>query len=130
MKNQSLDTRLSGILETLPSLRLAFIFGSFANGSPGPDSDVDVAVLYEHPLDAQQKMALIQAIAEATDRPVDLVDLHRAGEPLLGQILKGRRIFGSDSEHAELGLRHIYQNEDFMPYVERMLRERRQAWIG
>lgn len=31
---------------------------------------------------------------------------------------------------ARLSLRHNHHNEDFVPYVERLLREERQAWIG
>lgn len=52
-------------------------------------------------------------------------------EPLLGQILThGRRVVGSDAERAELIRRHLFDVADFLPYVERMLHERRRAWIG
>ncbi|MHB1273893.1 MAG: hypothetical protein ACYCZD_14215 [Rhodanobacter sp.] len=51
--------------------------------------------------------------------------------PLLGQTLKpGQRIRGEAADLAPLMQRHVYAMEDFMPYVERMLEERRQAWIG
>ena len=60
-----------------------------------------------------------------------MVDLRTAGEPLLGQILQyGQRLIGNDADHAELIRRHIFDSEDFLPYVNRILRERRQAWIG
>lgn len=118
-------------LEQHPEISLAYVFGSVANGRAGPDSDVDVAVLAGAPLDAQQRIHLVSDIAVATGRPVDLVDLARVGEPLLGQILKyGVRIKGDASQHAEWMTRHVFNNEDFMPYVERMLAERRQRWIG
>ncbi len=39
-----------------------------------------------------------------------------------------KRILGSDADYAALIHRHILDNEDFMPYVHRLLRERRQAW--
>ncbi|GGJ99618.1 hypothetical protein GCM10011394_06010 [Luteimonas terricola] len=102
-----------------------------AAGRAHPGSDLDIAVEADHPLDAREKTALIEAFASATGRPVDLIDLKTASGPLLAQILKhGRRILGSDSDHAELIRRHLFDAEDFQPYVERMLRERRQAWIG
>lgn len=71
-------------------------------------------------------MQLIEDITTlATGRPVDLIDLARVGEPLLGEIVKhGQRILGSNAELAELRLRHVYLNEDFVPYVKRMLDER------
>ena len=76
-------------------------------------------------------MDLIADLAVATGRPIDLVDLHIVGEPLLGQILKhGQRIHGDSSRTVDLMRRHVFDTEDFMPYVERMLAERRNAWIG
>ena len=80
---------------------------------------------------AQQHICIISALAMATGRPIDLIDLRKVGEPLLGQILKyGRRIVGSDVVHAQYMTRHIMDVEDFVPLQERILRERRQAWIG
>jgi hypothetical protein len=62
---------------------------------------------------------------------VDLVDLRIVGEPLLGQILKhGLQIRGEPADRALLMQRHVYAMEDFMPYVERTLAERRKAGIG
>ncbi|MNF79008.1 Nucleotidyltransferase domain protein [compost metagenome] len=114
-----------------PDVRLAYVFGSVASGRARPDSDVDVAVLMAAPLNAQSKIRLISDIASSTGRPVDLIDLVGVGEPLLGQILRhGVRIRGDAALHAQWVTRHIFNNEDFMPYVERMLAERRQAWIG
>ena len=114
-----------------PDIKLAYVFGSVARGQAGANSDVDVAILAAAPLDAERKADLIGDIASCTGRPVDLIDLATVGEPLLGQILRhGIRIHGDASMHAQWISRHILNNEDFMPYVERLLAERRQAWIG
>jgi len=114
-----------------PDIKLAYVFGSVAGNKAGPGSDVDVAVLAETPLDVEYKIQLISDIASATGRPVDLIDLATVGEPLLGQILRyGVRIQGDAALHAQWVTRHIFNNEDFMPYVKRMLAERRQRWIG
>ncbi|WP_313054982.1 type VII toxin-antitoxin system MntA family adenylyltransferase antitoxin [Pseudomonas lopnurensis] len=114
-----------------PDIKLAYVFGSVARNTARPDSDVDVAVLAASPLDRERKIQLISDIASATGRPVDLIDLATVGEPLLGQILRyGIRIRGDAALHAQWMTRHIFNNEDFMPYVERMLAERRQRWIG
>ena len=64
-------------------------------------------------------------------RPIDLIDLKDVGEPLLGQIIaKGRRIRGSDTAYGKLLARHLYAEADFMPYQRRILKERRDKWIG
>lgn len=121
---------LTAWLKSQPDLMLAILFGSVARGEARSDSDVDIAVLADRPLDAARKMALIAGIADLTGRPVDLVDLSRIGEPLRGEVLKGKRLFGSHEDFAGQMLRHIYDNEDFVPHVRRMLAERRKRWLG
>ena len=60
-------------------------------------SDLDIAILCDHTMSSDLKSTLISILARATGRPVDLVDLTRAGEPLLGEILKnGTRILSRD----------------------------------
>lgn len=121
---------ISAALSTY-SIELAIVFGSYATGREQAESDVDIAVDAGHPLTVEQKMALIGSIARQTGRPVDLVDLRTVGEPLLGEILReGRRLLGSDEMYAELVCRHLHDAADFLPYVERMLAERRAAWLG
>ena len=113
-----------------PDIKLAIVFGSVASGQARPDSDIDIAVQADRPLTTRQTMRLIEDVAMATGRPVDLIDLARVGEPLLGEIVRhGQRILGSNHDLAELRLRHVYLNEDFMPYVRRMLDERNRAWL-
>ena len=122
---------LRKVLEQQPGIRQALLFGSLASGRAHAGSDLDLAVEAERPLTAREKANLIAALAAATGRPVDLVDLKTAGEPLLGQILKnGVRILGSTDDQAALLYRHLLDNADFQPCVDRILRERRQAWIG
>ncbi len=122
---------LREVLEHHPGIRQALVFGSVAAGNADRDSDVDIAVEAERPLSAADRIQLIEALAAATGQPVDLVDLKTVGEPLLGRILQhGRRLLGSNSDYAALIRRHLFDAEDFLPYAERMLRERRRAWTG
>ena len=122
---------IRAILERHGNIRLAILFGSLASGRATPQSDADVAIQADNPVDAGFKMALIDELAVAAGRPVDLVDLRTAGEPLLGEILKhGMRLFGSDTDYAELIKRHVFEDADFMPYRRRILAERRRAWTG
>jgi predicted nucleotidyltransferase len=120
--------RLREILESHPGIRQAVVFGSVASGKANPGSDLDIAVEADRPLSAAEKMRLIADLAVATGRPIDLIDLKTAGEPLLGQILQhGQRILGSNTDYAALIRRHLFDAEDFLPYAQRMLHEREQA---
>jgi predicted nucleotidyltransferase len=127
----ALNNRIRHVLAQHGGIRLAILFGSLAIGRATPESDLDLAVLMDAPLSAEVKMALIGDLSQAIGRPVDLIDLRLTGEPVLGQILKhGVRLFGSDSDYAELLKRHLFEEADFMPYRRRILAERRRAWIG
>ena len=124
------STRLRQILEDHPGIRQALIFGSVASGHARPDSDLDIAVEADHPLGAAEKIRLIEDLTIASGRPVDVIDLKTASVPLLGQILsRGHRILGTNADHSELMRRRLFDAADFQPYVDRMLRERRQRWI-
>lgn len=115
----------------LDGLRLAIVFGSCATGRQRPDSDLDIAIDIGEVMTVQQHIDTISALALATGRPIDLIDLRTVGEPLLGQILQyGQRIMGSDVVHAQYMTRHVMDMADFVPLQQRILRERRQAWIG
>jgi len=125
------DALLRAVLTDFPYIELALIFGSVAQGKQRPDSDLDIAVQARHALTAEQKINIISALASQTGRPVDLIDLKVAGEPLLGQILKhGRRLAGSNAAFAQLLSKHLFDQADFMPYRNRILAERRARWIG
>jgi uncharacterized protein len=118
-------------LESLGDFELAIVFGSVATGEAGSDSDVDLAVLGDHPFTAEERLRLLDAIALATGRAVDLVDLRTVGEPLLGEILKhGTKLLGTDEQYARLVTQHLFDAADFLPYRDRILEERRMAWIG
>ena len=126
-----MDQLLREVLARFPGLMLALVFGSVAKGCQRADSDLDIAVAAEHALTAADKMAIIEALAERTGRPVDLIDLKVVAEPLLGQIVRhGRRLMGGDNAYGQLISRHLFEQADFMPYRNRVLAERRAAWIG
>ena len=123
--------KIQSVLAEHPEIQLAYLFGSMAAGSATATSDADIAVQTCSPLTVEAKISLVEEIAIATGRPVDLIDLRKTGEPLLGQILQhGIRLKGNDTLHAELMRRHIFDSEDFLPYVRRMLAERRQSWTS
>jgi uncharacterized protein len=120
---------LTKLFESHSTISVALLFGSCAIGTQTFDSDIDVAVLAENPISSDYKIMLVEELAAATGRAIDLIDLRAAGQPLLGQILKNAiRLKGSDSDMASLYIRNVIEVADFMPYVTRTLKERQQAW--
>jgi len=123
-------SQLQQILSGYPMIELALLFGSQASGEATPDSDIDLALLCDIPLTSELKLELMGKLGEVFGRAVDIVDLHNAPEPVLGQALKGRRLIGDDGRYAQLLTRHVLNNADFVPLRERILTERREAWIN
>lgn len=96
-----------------------------------PNSDVDIALLFDHPLDAEQKMTLMSRLESELGRDVDLVDLFALNGTILKQVLtKGRVLIQTTSGAlAKLTQRMIYNQTDMMPYVSRTLIERQRRFI-
>lgn len=122
---------LPTLLEQLEQPQLVVVFGSVAAGTARFDSDLDLALQCRHALTTEQRLALIAWLAELTGRSIDLIDLRVAGAPVRGQVIRhGIRLWGSDSDWADLGMRHVLDMADFVPLVQRALKERRDAWIN
>ena len=126
-----LDQKLIDVLVHHPSVTMALLFGSLAAGQGRMGSDLDLAVATVTPLTPQTKIELIEDLAVAIGRPVDLIDLAQAHGPLLQQIVtRGRMVLCKNRTlYAELLRRVAYDEADVMPYYRRILSERRQAWI-
>jgi len=120
---------LRTLLSDVPEVELAFLFGSQASGSARADSDVDLAILLRQPLSADLKLSLTEAVAAALGCAVDIVDLFEAPEPITGEILAGERLVGDNTAFARLLTRHLMNVADFLPLRQRILDERRAAWI-
>lgn len=136
---QQASQQISGIAQELErvmarhsSVIIAILFGSMATTHARFDSDLDVAVATVTPLTSEARIALIEDLALTFGRPVDLIDLDQVHSPLLHQILtQGHMILCNDrTRYAELLLRMVYEEADFMPYYRRILSDRRHAWIG
>ncbi len=123
-------TKVSDYLKKRDDIKQAVLFGSLVTGRIRQDSDIDIAIEKKHALSARGKAELIEQLALITGRAVDLVDLKTAGEPILGQIINhGVRLLGTDADFSETALKHLYAQADFVPYIERTLKERRHQWL-
>lgn len=123
---QAIRRTVAETLASDPGIKVAIVYGSAASGKLRPDSDVDVAVLFDKPLGVDARLALQGELADALRREVDLVDLHRLGGEILHQILtKGRVVIQNDaSAYFRIIQCMVYNEEDFMPQVRRALRAR------
>jgi len=119
-------------LQKQDDIQLAIIYGSVADGNQNPESDLDLAVAGKHPLSSVFKIALIEDLSVLTGRPIDLVDLHTTNGVLLTHILtKGEPILIENNVlYGEIINRMLLKNADFMPYQNRILKERREQWIN
>lgn len=129
--NKLLKSTIFLTLQEFPEIQQAIVFGSTAKGKENSLSDLDIGIMTDKPLELHQKTLIIEALAEATGRAIDLIDLKTAGQPLLGQIItRGIRIMGSDTDYAKLITKNLFDQADFLPYRNRILDERRETWIG
>ena len=130
-ERQPVADRVKELLQAVPGLRVALLYGSAATGKMKSGSDVDVAVLFDQPLNAEQKMTLTARLEGAVSRTVDLVDLSTLNGTILKQILcKGQVLIKKESRDlTELLRRMAYNQADMMPYVYRTLAERQERFI-
>jgi predicted nucleotidyltransferase len=115
-------------LEQNNEIELAILFGSYAKGSQTSKSDLDLAIqlVSGSSISAKKKLHFIEQLANLLLVNVDLVDLQRTGQPLLSQIMKyGKRLKGGQTQYAELAIKNINTSQDFLPYIKRMMSERR-----
>lgn len=129
--DSSLAQQLTTLLSRYPVIKLAILFGSQADPARTKhfDSDIDLAIMTAEPVSSHFKMELIQAISTELDRPVDIVVVNDAPEPILGEVLKGQRLLGDHSTYAQLLTRHLLNVADFLPLRQRILKERRDRWM-
>lgn len=129
--NAKVRAAIAAVLKRHPSVTMTMLFGSLAAGRGRSDSDLDLAVNSTVPLTVHARIELIDDLAAAVGRPIDLVDLSQAHGPLLQQVLTTGRLVlcRNRSEYAELLRRLAYEEADVMPYYRRILATRRQAWI-
>jgi predicted nucleotidyltransferase len=126
-----IEATLTTLLRSHDGVKAAWVFGSVARSAATMESDLDVAVLGDEPLPASLKMKLIEELAQATGRAVDLGDLQVTHGPIVDRVLHdGVRLFCDDMAlYAELMKRRWFDRAVWRPYRRRILKERRERWI-
>lgn len=96
-----------------PDVRLIYLFGSQADGSSTPSSDIDIAMLLEKKMNPVARFDLEQTLAIELNQDVDLVDLLTASTVLQNQVIThGSLLFGSENEQTkfEMQVMSMYQH--------------------
>jgi uncharacterized protein len=85
----------------VPNLLAIYAFGSRIQGTAGPDSDLDLAVLVAGYADPLALFDLAGDLADMAGCPVDLLDLRAASTVMQYQIITtGQRWWASDTQAA------------------------------
>lgn len=83
--------------DQLPDLLAVYLFGSHAQGTAGPDSDVDMAVLVSGEIDPMRLWQIAGDMADIANVPVDLIDLRATTTVMQYQIVtRGQRLWARD----------------------------------
>lgn len=76
------------IKEAIPTASLIYLFGSQATRHARVESDIDVAVQAEAPLDSLFRWQLANQLATTLGKDVDLIDLRQASTVLRMEIVR------------------------------------------
>ena len=92
------------IQEHYPAVQGVYLFGTYATADEWPDSDVDIAMLLP-PHEASQQPQLMltpchDALADALERPVDLLNAREVSTVFQNQIVQSGRLLYTGDEYA------------------------------
>lgn len=107
------------------------LFGSFAKGTARSDSDIDLAILTDHPGTPYELFIAAQKLAEELGRDVDLLDLKAASTVLKAQVIgHGSILFCSDENKRQWFFtrsfsEYVQLNEDRAPVLKKIRKDGR-----
>jgi uncharacterized protein len=102
----NITTAITDYFQNKKEIAAVYLFGSFAHGTAGPSSDLDLALLFEnHEKDSisRQKDTYLVELSRLIRKDLHLVPMNTAGEVLLKQIFsKGRCILANNPKKLAL----------------------------
>lgn len=101
------------INQVLPNCKVAYIFGSYAQGVNTATSDLDIAVLLQDKLSSISRFNMAQELSQVLSVDVDLIDLADTSDYLKFQIVNdGISILGDSVTKIEFEARAIRDYQD------------------
>lgn len=99
MQDEKLESDVTFLKETVPALLVIYRFGSEAQGTARPGSDVDLAVLAQNRVAPNLLVEVQQGLAMLLHREVDLIDLRAISTVMQIQVLStGECLFSGDDQ--------------------------------
>lgn len=99
----AIEDGLRAAMESIPEVRVAYLFGSRATGRARPDSDLDIAVKVDAGRDAAHGPILLRVVDAITAQlgslgeRADVLDLDAAGSAVAFRVIReGRRFLSRD----------------------------------
>lgn len=111
-----LDSIIAGVCGELSGVVTVYRFGSTARGTARPDSDVDVAVLFDKappPRLAGPRFTLAGDLERALGRPVDLIVLNDAPVDVRIRVLRDGQLLLDRDPSARIAFEVRTRNEAF-----------------
>jgi hypothetical protein len=128
---ETIEATVKNVLGADGRVALGYLFGSQAASTSGPESDVDVGVVFREDTDVDRAHgelmdALVRALA--TDR-VDLVVLNQASPPLRYRVIRDGMLVHSVDERVRVRFETdtVMRYLDFKPLRDRAFRWAREA---
>lgn len=124
MNSETICTRIRDVLANHGDLIAVYLFGSQSEGKAHGLSDVDVAVLFDDGLSAEQMFQRTLAIGGMLEQmlpyAVDIIPLNRAGPLLRFQVIqKGKVILERDrTQRCLFHMRAMNAYYDAKPYLD------------
>jgi uncharacterized protein len=115
--------RAEPILEAVPTLIAAWVFGSAQQGLASAGSDIDIGLLMEAPPSLDEQLELLAKLQGALEfEHIDLVILNEANPILRFEAISGRPLICRDlSRRAEFASLTAREYEDEMAFWQRAL---------
>jgi predicted nucleotidyltransferase len=124
--------KLKEVLEEIPEIHYAAIFGSSVKDRLTSASDIDCAVAADKPLEKGLYLQLVNSLNSVLSHPVDLIDLNRVSGPILKQALCTGIVVKktSPTNLAYLIKKMLYNQTDMMPNTLMILKNHCERFVN
>ncbi len=101
----SVKEALTDLLYSDDNVLYAIVFGSFAMGREGRESDLDIAIFFRNPPEGMEFLLYMQELSEKAGRDVHLTVLNNASALLRHQVMKYGKVLLIKDRHEYIRFR-------------------------
>jgi len=128
MKQIDPKSLISLLNEKISGLQAVYLYGSFLSDGFSDESDLDIAVKIDNPLDNQKRWRIQEDLASICGRDVDLLDLDRASLVMQYEVIStANRVYCTDenrlaSYETLVYSRYLDFNQIRKPIIEEIIK--------